>query len=95
MPLHEPGRRRAPQPERAAQGIWRLALFNPLRSYSVAFNLTVSKHATCLNDCSGRGQCSQVRPVALRTSPVLATALPLRSPRSSVACNRLQARHVP
>ena len=35
------------------------ALFNPMRLYKIGYNLTVSKTASCLNDCSGRGSCSQ------------------------------------
>ena len=41
------------------QGIWRLAVHNPMRTYPLAFNLTVSKEAFCLNNCSGHGTCSQ------------------------------------
>ena len=41
------------------QGLWRAAMYNPMRAYQMAFNLTVSKHATCLNNCSSHGKCSE------------------------------------
>ena len=41
------------------QADWRAAIFNPMRLYKIAYNLTLSKQAFCLNDCSGHGTCSE------------------------------------
>ena len=49
-----------PQAQHAVQGIWRVAVYNPMRTYPLAFNLTVAKHANCLNNCSSHGACSEV-----------------------------------
>lgn len=35
-------------------------MYNPMRTYPLAFNLTVAKHANCLNNCSSHGACSEV-----------------------------------
>lgn len=40
-----------------AQGLWRVAIYNPMRMYQVGYNLTALKIAHCLNECSGHGQC--------------------------------------
>ena len=57
------------------QGIWRVALYNPMRTYPLAFNLTVAKQAICLNNCSDHGTCSEVRRQAHRHPVVLHSAL--------------------
>ena len=41
-----------------AQGLWRAAIYNPLRWAGMAYNLTASKAGTCLNSCSGHGRCT-------------------------------------
>ena len=39
------------------QGLWRLAIYNPMRPYRIGYSLTAVKLAHCLNDCSGHGTC--------------------------------------
>ena len=41
-----------------AQGVWHAAMYNPMRIYQIAYNLTAIRHGHCLNDCSGHGECS-------------------------------------
>ncbi len=40
------------------QGPWKLALHNPLSNVPLNFTLTVEKIGRCLNNCSGKGECS-------------------------------------
>lgn len=41
------------------QGVWRAAIYNPMRIYKLSYNLTASKEAHCLNGCNGHGTCSE------------------------------------
>jgi len=40
------------------QGLWRAAIYNPMHIYRLSYNLTVSRSAACLNNCSQHGACS-------------------------------------
>ncbi|KAK9843435.1 hypothetical protein WJX81_002486 [Elliptochloris bilobata] len=40
------------------QGLWRAAIYNPMHIYKVSYNLTVSRSAACLNNCSQHGTCT-------------------------------------
>ncbi|KAL4552247.1 hypothetical protein Ndes2526B_g06472 [Nannochloris sp. 'desiccata'] len=40
------------------QGPWKVALHNPLSNIALNYTLTVEKIGRCLNDCSGKGECS-------------------------------------
>ena len=42
----------------AGQGLWRAAIYNPMHIYKISYNLTVSRAAACLNNCSQHGTCS-------------------------------------
>ncbi|KAL3154641.1 hypothetical protein ABBQ32_014088 [Trebouxia sp. C0010 RCD-2024] len=44
-------------PSQLKGGLWRVAIYNPMRMYQVGYNLTALKIAHCLNECSGHGQC--------------------------------------
>ena len=41
----------------SAQGLWRVAIYNPMRLYQIGYNLTAIKLAHCLNGCNGHGEC--------------------------------------
>ena len=41
----------------AMQGLWRIAIYNPMLVHQIGYNLTAFKVAHCLNNCSGHGQC--------------------------------------
>ncbi len=41
-----------------AQGVWRAAIYNPMRIYKLGYNLTTTKEGRCLNNCTGHGTCS-------------------------------------
>jgi hypothetical protein len=52
-------RRRRPTGAAAGrQGLWRAAIYNPMHIYRLTYNLTVSRSAACLNNCSQHGACS-------------------------------------
>ena len=40
------------------QGIWRAAIYNPMRIYKLGYSLTTTKEGRCLNNCTGHGTCS-------------------------------------
>ena len=40
------------------QGLWRAAIYNPMHIYKISYNLTVSRTAACLNNCSQHGTCT-------------------------------------
>ena len=40
------------------QGVWRAAMYNPMRMYKLAYNLTTVKEGRCLNNCTDHGTCS-------------------------------------
>lgn len=40
------------------QGPWKVALHNPLSNIPLNYTLTVEKIGKCLNNCSGKGECS-------------------------------------
>jgi hypothetical protein len=41
------------------QGNWRAAIYNPMRVYKMAYNLSAEKHVHCLNNCSQNGKCTE------------------------------------
>lgn len=41
------------------QGVWRAAIYNPMRIYKLGYNLTTTKEGRCLNNCTGHGTCSE------------------------------------
>ena len=41
-----------------SQGLWRAAIYNPMHIYKISYNLTVSRTAACLNNCSQHGTCT-------------------------------------
>lgn len=43
---------------RGSQGLWRAAIYNPMHIYKISYNLTVSRTAACLNNCSQHGTCT-------------------------------------
>ena len=43
---------------RGCQGLWRAAIYNPMHIYKISYNLTVSRTAACLNNCSQHGTCT-------------------------------------
>ncbi|EIE26855.1 hypothetical protein COCSUDRAFT_39831 [Coccomyxa subellipsoidea C-169] len=45
-------------PSQLKQGVWRAAIYNPMRIYKLAYNLTTVKEGRCLNNCTGHGTCS-------------------------------------
>ncbi|DBB04188.1 hypothetical protein WJX77_010421 [Trebouxia sp. C0004] len=44
-------------PSQLKEGLWRIAIYNPMRLYQIGYKLTAVKLAHCLNDCSGHGSC--------------------------------------
>ncbi|KAK9824143.1 hypothetical protein WJX72_008089 [[Myrmecia] bisecta] len=44
-------------PSMLSKGTWRVAIYNPLRLYKIAYKLAAQKLAHCLNDCNGNGDC--------------------------------------
>ncbi len=40
------------------QGLWRIAIYNPMRLYQIGYQLTAVKLGNCLNDCSNHGLCN-------------------------------------
>ena len=40
------------------QGVWRAAIYNPMRIYKLGYNLTTTKEGRCLNNCTSHGSCS-------------------------------------
>lgn len=41
-----------------AETSWHVAIYNPRPGSTLSLSLTVQREATCLNGCSGRGDCS-------------------------------------
>lgn len=48
-------------PAQAREGNYSLAVYNPVPTAALAFNLTLHKIGRCLHNCSSHGRCAGVR----------------------------------